>query len=132
TPTTTTVDVVLDSDNPGANYSESGSWTNYTGLGHNNDLRYAAAGNGSVSATWQVTGLGSGNYDVAGTWDNNSAHATNATYKVYDGSTLVATWTVDQKPAPSGGGTLGGVAFQNLGTVSITSGTLKVVLDNNA
>src|SRR5205085_1336658 len=98
---TGSVDVVLDSNNPGPNYGETGSWTNYVGLGYGNNLRYAASGTGGSTATWQLGGLGSGSYQVGATWDANTAHATNATYKVYDGSTLVATWTVDQKPAPS-------------------------------
>src|SRR5262249_4789184 len=80
-------------------------------------------------ASWQVTGLPSGSYTVQATWNASSNHPSNAPYAIYDGTTLVRTVFVDQRPAPSGV-VVGGVAFQDLGTVQVTSGTLRVVLSD--
>src|SRR5262249_12226482 len=65
------------------------------------------------------------------TWNASSNHASNVPYAIYDGSTLLRTVTVDQRPAPAGATTLGGVVFQDLAGVHITSGTLRVVLADN-
>ena len=61
-------------------------------------------------------------------WPNE---ASNAPFKVYDGSTLLATVTVNQKANPAGT-QIGTSVFQSLGNFTIASGTLKVVLSNNA
>ncbi len=119
-------------DNGQVGFSETGSgWTHYTGTGYNNTVDYAAAGTGSNTATWQLTGLASGTYDVQVTWNVVSNHATNATYSVYDGSTLLGTVTVNQQLAPSGP-TVNGRPFQSLGLFQVTSGTLEVVLTDSA
>ena len=128
-PVTVTGPVVLDNGGPG--YSETGSgWASWA-AGYNGGLGYHAAGSGSNTAAWQLAGLPVGSYTVQATWNAASNHASNASYSIYDGNTLLLTVRVDQRPAPSG--TLaGGVAFQNLATVQITSGTLRVVLSDNA
>ncbi|HZT83019.1 MAG TPA: hypothetical protein VFA26_22505, partial [Gemmataceae bacterium] len=119
-------------DNGQAGFSETGSgWTHYTGTGYGNNLDYAAAGSGANTATWQLTGLASGTYDAQMTWNVVSNHATNATYSVYDGNTLLGTVTVNQQQTPSGA-TVNGTPFQSLGHFTIASGTLKVVLTDNA
>jgi hypothetical protein len=56
--------------------------------------------------------------------------STNAPYAIYDGSTLVQMVIADQTKTPSGA-TAGGVPFQILTHVTITSGTLTVVLSNS-
>jgi hypothetical protein len=134
TPQTVTVTGHVDAiiDNGGAGFSTTGSWSIARGLGYGGSLEYAAAGSGSTRATWQVTGLSSGYYEVDGTWNADSQHAANAPYQFYDGSTLLTTVLVNQQPAPSGGTTEGGVPFQFIATVDVTSGTLSVVLSNNA
>ena len=78
-----------------------------------------------------MTGLPVGTYDVSVTWVKGSNRATNATYQIYDGSTLVGTVSVNQRNAPTGT-TVNGRKFQSLGQFQITSGTLKVVLSDNA
>ena len=89
-------------DNGQAGFTESGSgWTPYTGAGFNNNLDYAAAGTGTNTATWQVGSLAAGSYDVQMTWTAVANHATNATYSVFDGATLLGTVIVNQKQAPS-------------------------------
>ena len=101
-------------------------------VGYNGSLRYHAAGSGADTATWQATGLPAGYDTVQATWNASSNHASNAPYSIYDGSTLLKTVLVNQQPAPSGDTTLGCVVFQNLATVHMTSGTLSVVLSDNA
>ena len=66
------------------------------------------------------------------TWTAYSNRATNATYQVFDGTTLLGTVQVNQQLAPSYGLTVGGTPFQSLGQFTISSGTLKVVLSDNA
>jgi hypothetical protein len=65
------------------------------------------------------------------TWSAWFNEATNAPYQIYDGATLLATVLINQKVDPVGT-TVGTSVFQSLGTFTITSGTLKVVLSNNA
>src|SRR5262249_48400457 len=52
------------------------------------------------------------------------------TYRIYDGNTLVKSVVIDQRNSPSGVAVGGGV-FQCLAMVPITSGTLRVTLDDN-
>src|SRR5262249_34142922 len=69
------------------------------------------------------------NYQVQATWNADGNHATNASFSIYDGTTLLQTVLVDERPTPSGP-TDGGVTFQGLATVHIGSGTLRVVLSD--
>ncbi|WP_406700496.1 Ig-like domain-containing protein [Singulisphaera sp. Ch08] len=117
-------------DNGTTDYSQTGTWVGFPG-GHGGTASYAAPGDGSTGATWQQAGLSAGYYDVQVTWLAGTNRASNATYLIYDGSTLVRTVQVDQRNAPTGT-VVGGTTFQSLGSVSISSGTLKVVLTNNA
>jgi ELWxxDGT repeat protein/autotransporter-associated beta strand protein len=121
-------------DNSQYGYSEIGSgWASFSdGTAYLGNERYIAPGTGANTATWQTTGLPSGLYDVEMTWVAYSNRATNATYSVYDGSTLLGTLQINQQLAPMGGSTVGGVPFQSLGRFPIGSGTLKVVLSDNA
>jgi hypothetical protein len=121
--------VVVDNGQPG--YAETGSgWTDWA-AGYNGGLRFHAPGGGADTASWQASGLPAGYYTVQATWNASSNHASNASYAIYDGSTLLGVVVVDQRPAPSGGVTLGGVVFQTLATVRITTGPLRVVLSDN-
>jgi hypothetical protein len=120
---------VLDNGHPG--YSDAGGWSD-SSLGYGGSLRYAAAGNGSATATWQASNLAAGNYLVQATWTGYANHATNAPFSIYDGNTLVVTVRVNQQPAPTANATVNGFAFQTLATVTIHSGTLRVVLSNDA
>jgi hypothetical protein len=76
-------------------------------------------------------GLAPGNYTLQVTWNASPNHASDAPYQVYDGTTLVQTVLVDQRAAPAGP-SFGGVTFQTLTTVTVSSGTLRVVLADDA
>ncbi|HEV3084420.1 MAG TPA: hypothetical protein VGY66_31950, partial [Gemmataceae bacterium] len=117
-------------DNGTSGYSETGTWTTETVNAYGGSERYAtSSGTGQNTATWQVTGLAAGRYQVQVTWHAYANEATNAPYAIYDGSTLLQTVPVNQTQAPSGA-IFGGVPFQTLATVNITSGTLRIVLTN--
>jgi hypothetical protein len=106
-----------------------GSWTSYTGAGYDNSQHYIAAGTGSATATYAFTGLAAGEYQVSATWPAASNHATNTPYAFYNGSTAAGGVTVNQSAAPTANGPNG---FQVLGTVNVSSGTMNVVISNNA
>jgi hypothetical protein len=125
-------------DDAGPNFSTAGVWTTVAGRGGaaggvNNEYRYAdpTAGAATATATWQVAVPSPGAYDVDVTWTADLNRASNATYQVFDGNTLLGTVTVNQQQAPSGP-TVGGVSYQSLGIFQASSGTLRVVLGNNA
>jgi len=121
--------IIVDNGSPG--YAETGTgWTNY-GLGYNGTSRYHAPGTGADTASWQIANLSAGNYAVNVTWPPGANRATNATYQVYDGTKLLATVVVNQKLTPTGT-IINGTVFQSLGSFAITSGTLRVVLSDNA
>jgi hypothetical protein len=119
-------------DNGDPTYSETGTWTTQSDKGaYGGSDRYTpASGNGSTTATWVVTGLASGTYAVEASWGPYYNQSTNAPYALYDGGTLVQVVTADQTKTPSGA-SAGGVPFQILAHVTITSGTLTVVLSNS-
>jgi hypothetical protein len=124
----------VDNDDPG--YSTTGAWTTVSNRGGvNNDYQFAApsgTGSSTANATWSTTGLAPGAYNVQVTWNAFSNRADNAPYSIYDGNTLLATVPVNQQANPSGGVTQGGVTYQSLGSFQVNSGTLRVVLGNNA
>lgn len=114
-----------------AGYSETGTWQTETVAGdYGGTDRYARSTGAGNTATWQATGLTPGLYTVQLTWPKYPNQATNAPFGIYDGSILAQTVTVDETQSPVGA-VYGGATFQQVATVNITSGTLKVVLSNN-
>jgi hypothetical protein len=125
--------VILDDQDDG--FSTTGSGWQSTSSGYDGEsLSVAPAPAGSAAtatARWEEDGLPAGDYVVQATWEGASGSATDAKYLIYDGTTLRQTATVDQQADPSG--TIsGGRPFQTLATVHVTSGTLTVVLGNDA
>jgi hypothetical protein len=122
--------VIVDNGSPG--YSEAGGpWLTESVPSYGGSERYtASSGSGSSTATWQVTGLPAGQYQVQASWHPYPNESTNAPYVIYDGNTLLQTVLVNQTQ-PANGGSYGGVPFQLLATVTVNSGTLRVVLNNS-
>jgi hypothetical protein len=125
-------------DNGSSSYSQTGSWSSESG-GYSGTYSTASGGSNS-SATWStsITSSDQGWADgteVSATWVPSADNATNATYKIYDGSatsgTLLGTVTVNQTQAPVGTSD-GGTPFQELGDYYPQSGTLTVVLSANS
>ncbi len=67
----------------GIDYTESGSgWKNGISGGYTGDFRTHAKGSGTNKATWTVSGLPGGTYEVFATWVPNSKNATDAKFTV--------------------------------------------------
>ncbi len=127
-------------DNGQTGYSETGSWSTATG-GLNGTNRVARTTHGSgntATATWSFTGVASGSYDVYVTFASKSNYSKAAPFSVADGGTNLGTQYINESilvTEAQGGraeGSYGGVGWVALGTYSISSGTLTVVLGNNA
>jgi subtilase family serine protease len=120
----------------GRSYSQTGPWTTRLG-GFDGIYGSAAAGSGKKSsATWTTSlssaDLGYNNHtEVSATWVAGANHASDATYKIYNGTaatgTSLGTVTVNQRKAPVGTND-GGTQFQALGEFSAGSGILTVVV----
>ena len=78
------------------------------------------------TATWATT-MTPGTYRVSATWGAYSNHAADSPFTVYDGSTVLGTVLANQVVSPVGF-TDSGVKWQDLGTFTITSTNLSVVL----
>jgi hypothetical protein len=98
--------------------------------GYQTDSRFAAPGDGRSTATWEQS-LAPGSYTVQASWFGYHNNVSNAPYRIYDGDRLVAEVRVDQKRTPASAP--GDPApFLTLATVGITSGSVRVVLGNDA
>jgi Pretoxin HINT domain/Bacterial Ig domain len=120
-------------DNGGTGYSESGPGWNDTGSVpgyYGGSGRYDT--NNSGTASWTATSLPSGTYEVLVSWGGYSVtqnNATNAGFTVYDGSTSLATKTINEDLAPNSAN-VDGQLYQSLGIFTVSSGTLKVKTDS--
>jgi hypothetical protein len=129
---------VIDNGQPG--YSETGTWTTKV-AGFNGDNRVAithpSAGT-TATATWDVTGVDSTQYDVYITYSGKAGYSTAAPFTVYDGGSSLGTKSINeailvtQAHAGFTEGSYGGVGWLQLGVYTISSGELKVVLGNHA
>jgi len=120
----------VDDSDPG--YSETGDgWTTLSdedAVGGSFRRHSADEGNPSPdAATWTLTGLTTGWYDVRLTWIDAPEHATDASYSIYDGTTLVGAYSLNQQLAPSGD-VFDGRPWESLAAVFIQSGTVRVQL----
>ena len=127
--------IIDDSD---AGFSTTGEWSTYTGNelinGYNADFTYSAAGTGSKTATWTFSGLIPGKYEVAITWhDREIYRASNASYTVYDNTTMLSSDQVSQLVAPTPDNIRGGEPFDIVfAEVDIDSDNLVLELSDEA
>ena len=118
-------------DDGGAGFSTSGSgWSVATNQGHQSDVRYSEAGNGSDTATWTFT-VAPGRYRVSATWTPYFNRATNSPYTVLDGATPLGTVRLNQEPPPNDF-TDGGTPWEDIGTFDVAGTTLVVRLTDDA
>lgn len=101
-------------------WSSTGTWTTTTG-GYGGDVRANTTGSGA--SVWTFDFLSAGRYKVAVTWTADPTNSTSATYEVYNGTTLLGTFTRNQTAAPTGYTVPGSAAvFNTLGdTLTITA-----------
>lgn len=131
TPPTNSLIGVIDDLTTGYTESGSGGFTGALTGGYAGDYRVHEAGAGSAFATWEFAGLATGGtYQVFATWVENPNRATNTPYQFFDGETLEETVRVNQQLAPNQ--TIDGHKWQSLGTVVIDSGTLQIMLSDDA
>jgi len=107
-------------------FSDVGSWTSSTHspgfVGPN--YQYAAAGDGSNTATWTFEISQAGEYDVAARYSASSNRAPDAPYTIRNNGDVLGVVPVDQR--------VNGGQYVSLGTFALTVGTLEVVLTNDA
>jgi len=128
-------------DNGDAGYANSGSWNNgYTGNAFNpkfdGDISYSPTK--GDTATWSFSNLNAGTYTVYAIWSYQSSTTLtpNAKYTIYDetGNEL-SSKTVSQQVAPAHDIQItdndsDDEWFEKLGTVTVSDGTLDVVLSH--
>jgi len=97
------------------------------------DYRFAPASSaGAAVATWSFEDLNDGTYALSATWLANANRTAGASYVVSDvNGKVLATFTLDQRQAPSGE-TVGGQDWKQLGHVTVTGGVLRVTLKGAA
>ncbi|MBI3837239.1 MAG: choice-of-anchor D domain-containing protein [Planctomycetia bacterium] len=119
-------------DDTSTAYRQNGNWVN-----NNNSLSFQrqyhsdAPGAGNDQANWTFNNLAPGQYQVFTTWTPFGNRATNSPFTIADAAVSKSTVIVNQQQAPTGPAA-DGVTWGNLGTFSVTSGTLTVSLTNNA
>jgi glucose/arabinose dehydrogenase len=119
---------IIDNIDPG--FSTVGPWISHPGQGLQDTVHYTAAGTGSAVARWSAN-VAPGYYEVAITWSPYINRATNAPFRVLDGSTALNTFPVNQELAP-GDFFDQGVGWLKLGTFQITGNNLSIELTDNA
>ena len=118
-------------------YSEYGTYWTY-GWGTDSGgyrYRYDSTRTGTwttpYTATWTVPSLPAGTYQIYTTWVQSQYDASNAPYTVSDGSKMLGSVVVNQQLAPADVSD-GGRGWKLLGTFTVSGGTLKVQLNDNA
>jgi hypothetical protein len=116
-------------------YYETGNGWYWIGQGWDDGKsRTHDASSTAATANWILTkrgGLPTAKYEIFLTYAAGPNRATNAGYKIFDGSTLLTTETVDQTQAPFGG-TYQSFAWTSLGVFTIERGRISISLSDNA
>lgn len=95
-------------------------WTNVTGAGWQNDYTVHHYGQNQTEfnyAVWTIR-VTSSNPELFTTWVPRPTNATNATYEIYRGITLLGTVVVNQRDLPNDGLLFGNTFVESLGTFS--------------
>jgi len=130
-------------DNEYLGYVESGTgwWTSTWNLPgrqgpyQENYRIHVGGGDGSNTATWTLESLANGTYDVYATWTSATGRATNAPYRVFDGTASGGTLRLDvamNQRLEANDAAYDGHGWELLGLAQITTGTLTVQLSDNA
>ena len=125
---------IIDNGDSGfTNTSAFGLRATPTPPGYETDMHRVKAAD-SGTATWTFTGLTIGaTYDVWVTYPHSTGRATDAPYKIFDGSTEIASTVINQQDAPSGLTTTddGGTDWTSLGAHTITGTTLVIEVSDS-
>jgi hypothetical protein len=119
-------------DDGDAGFTSTGGFTSASGSGYQGDTRTAA---GSATATenanWAFSSLPNGTYRISASWVTASNRATNAPFTITVDGVAKPTVLVNQKVAPATF-TDQGTAWYDLGTFTVSAGTISVQLTNKA
>lgn len=99
------------------------------GQGFEGDIDFSPSGGGNTAA-WTFSGVPNGPYLVSATWEAGQDRATNAPYTIVDGQLPVAV-DINQEVAPNDFSD-GGVSWEILGNINVTSNELTVTLSDDA
>jgi trimeric autotransporter adhesin len=113
-------------DNTSGGYYQYGIWNVVSGAGLNGSYATANPATTTPSAHWLATTT-AGTYDIWASWTGSASNATNATYSIFDGFKALGTVTENQQTT-SNDGQFGGVGWTMLGTFTLSSSKLTVVL----
>ena len=130
---TGTVGLATVLDDQGLGYQEIGAgWTSAAGTNDaGGEHREHISGDGTNKALWQFQNLPDGLYRVGVTWTASDMLASNATFKMYDGTHVVGLTSVDQRVAPAGFDAEGRT-WRELGSFYVTDGNVSVELSDLA
>lgn len=135
----------IGSDYARSSYAETGTWygnSDPIGGRFDNDYRFANPTSPAATATWTFSDLSAGTYEILITWPAHETRSSEAPYSVtvngasqpiiVDGVSESVV-RVDQRFQPDGD-SLGGLAWQSLGSVTVSAGqqtgTLALMLTN--
>ena len=127
---------VIDNGQPG--YAETGTWSTVVG-GFNGTNRIARTVKGKVptaTASWNFTGLATGQYEVYITFAGKPNYSQTAPFSVLDSGTTLGKFSINESilvTQSQGGlaqGSYGGVGWLELGTFTSSDGNLEVLLSN--
>lgn len=96
---------------------------------YDDTYRRCAAGDGDQTADWDFVGIENGTYAIYANWLGGPGLSQGAVYRGYDGVENEENWIVNQQIASSQI-ELYGVLWNQLGTISISSGDLSIILQN--
>ncbi|MCE9554482.1 MAG: hypothetical protein K8T91_14045 [Planctomycetes bacterium] len=137
-PLDTPFEAIVDDDSDmDPDFETTGTWTQETTGAddwYGDDYTWIAAGAGSNTATWTVTGFDPGkSYEVFLTWQADASNATDAIFEVLDGVASEGEFTIDLTAEAAGEEDVTpGIFWQSLGIFTLTDGTLEVVLSDDA
>jgi hypothetical protein len=124
-------------DNGESGYAVTPTWTYLDDAqfgsfqGVDGDVDFISEGTGTETATWTFTALPPGQYRISTTWTPHPNRATNAPFTVLDDAAALGTVLLNQEEAPNDFVEAGHL-WEDLGTFTISSGTLVVSLSNAA
>ena len=130
----TTAPAVSIIDDGEAGFATTGNWVQpAAAVGREGDLKHSAAGIGNDKATWTFTGLTPGHYFVAATWLEHVNRATDAPFRILDGTggAELAAVRINQELAPNDFFDAGS-NWEQLAHVTITGTELVVELTDDA
>ncbi len=126
----TTVEIVDNGDPGYMTATTSGVWNTF-GAGFQGDIDWTEPGQGDT-ATWTFAVAPGSTQRVSATWFNHATLASDASFEIFDGTTSLGTFSVNQQVAPSGFPDAGATWDDLTAGVTISSGTLTVVLSDVA